>query len=226
MNISKKHQVLICLAVFFIIISTQGCQRIRINTEVKAEPSEVAVSYKDHEIGVTPVTIQVDRISELLKISAKDTTKNIMETRIRFLGANKAQVIFRFGTEPSRLARALNLHKVLVFDYSENATFDMNKFALKPELMPLLTKQAALLNKYFPTVPIYICGHTDKTGTEDYNLSLSLKRAQAVADFLAANKIVKGRLKIQGFGEVYPIASNENRNGRALNRRTEIVLPQ
>jgi outer membrane protein OmpA-like peptidoglycan-associated protein len=210
------------------LISTGGCATTptRIHADIGAEPSQATISFKGREVGTTPVTIQIARISELVKITAKLSDHELIETRIRFLSTNKAEVIFRFGTEPSKLAKSLGLTKVLIFDYTEHATFDTDKYVIKTKFIPLLEKQAQLLNKSFERLPVYVCGHTDNTGTRDYNLVLSLKRAQAVANFLAAHKVEKDRIIVQGFGEDYPLARNSTKRGRSLNRRTEILLPQ
>lgn len=229
MKFLKKTITLLPLAAFLILSMIPGCKsapKAVINTQVSSTPEKATVSFKGKEIGVTPVILKIEKVSELLDITAKESDLPIIETRVRFIGADHAEVIFKFGTEPSALIKKLGLRKVLVFDYSENATFDSDKFFLKSGFKPLLTKQANLLNKYFSSLPVYICGHTDETGPDDYNLSLSLKRAQAVADYLVAQKVDRKRLKVQGFGKDYPIANNEKKKGRALNRRTEILLPQ
>jgi OOP family OmpA-OmpF porin len=63
-------------------------------------------------------------------------------------------------------------------------------------------------------------------GGPEHNLSLSLDRARVVADDLAGRGVDKARLKIQGFGSTYPLASNDTEEGRAMNRRTELILSQ
>jgi outer membrane protein OmpA-like peptidoglycan-associated protein len=134
----------------------------------------------------------------------------------------KAQLIFKFGKgEQSPIARVLGVQNVLIFDYSEKVAFDVDKFDLKPEALPILNTQADILNVYFPKARVFVCGYTDATGTDEHNLRLSLKRAQAVADYLVARQVDKGRLEIRGFGKDYPVESNATPAGRLINRRTE-----
>jgi len=68
---------------------------------------------------------------------------------------------------------------------------------------------------------VEISGHTDNTGSEEHNLSLSENRAKAVCDYLIAKGIKKERLLYKGFGSSKAIADNETEEGKALNRRTE-----
>jgi outer membrane protein OmpA-like peptidoglycan-associated protein len=224
MNNLNLKNIRITLAVLFAIIIIGNCKTASIDTDIITTPEGAAIKFKGKEIGSSPITIQVSDVGDLLKITAKYVSKNVIETRIRFLSPLKAVVTFRFGDDPSTVAKALGLKKVLIFEYSEHTAFDTDKYDLKSEFMPLLSKQAGLLKNYFSSVPVYICGHTDDTGDKDYNLMLSLKRAQTVADFLVSLKVNKKRLNIRGFGKDYPIASNELKGGRAINRRTEIVL--
>ncbi|MCP5103775.1 MAG: OmpA family protein [bacterium] len=227
MNLLNVKKTIVALVVLAVMVMMSGCAKsVPIKTDVNAAPTDATVSFKGKEVGKTPLTIDVGDLSELTKITAQKSESEVIEVRIRIISTDKAEVFFRFGTEASPLVKALGLNKVLIFDYSENATFDTDKYDLKPVLYPLLLKQADILNKYFSSLPVYVCGHTDEVGSEEYNLTLSLKRAQAVADFLSANKIVKSRLKVQGFGERYPIAVDQGREGHARNRRTEILLPQ
>ncbi len=67
-------------------------------------------------------------------------------------------------------------------------------------------------------------GHTDSTGTKEYNLGLSERRAETVAQFLAENGIARGRAVARGYGKAYPVAGNETAAGRQRNRRVEIVI--
>jgi outer membrane protein OmpA-like peptidoglycan-associated protein len=103
--------------------------------------------------------------------------------------------------------------------------FDTDKTTLKPESRPTLDEIAKLL-KNQPKLSVYIVGHTDTQGGYDYNMNLSRGRAQSVAaDLVAHYGIDKARLKTAGVGFLAPLASNATEEGRALNRRTELVQP-
>jgi len=67
-------------------------------------------------------------------------------------------------------------------------------------------------------------GHTDSYGTEEYNMGLSVRRARAVADYLVAGGIDRSRLRVEGYGETQPVASNDTEDGRAQNRRVELSV--
>jgi outer membrane protein OmpA-like peptidoglycan-associated protein len=124
------------------------------------------------------------------------------------------------------MAKALGLAKILVFEFGESITFDVDSYKLKPAFADMLDRQAEMLTVHFKDLDVYICGYTDSLGNGDYNLTLSLARAQAVADHLASKGMPRSRIKIQGFGSAFPIASNDTSEGRAQNRRTEVILPQ
>lgn len=82
----------------------------------------------------------------------------------------------------------------------------------------------ALASKTLRGSSFMICGHTDSDGAERYNLELSRKRAERVKKYLAKeHKIPRENLKVEGFGENQPIASNETSEGKAKNRRVEIT---
>ncbi|MGN6149254.1 MAG: OmpA family protein [Rhizomicrobium sp.] len=103
--------------------------------------------------------------------------------------------------------------------------FDTDKTTLKPESRPTLDEIAKLL-KGQPKLSVYIVGHTDSQGGYDYNMNLSRGRAQAVAtDLVSHYGIDKARLKTAGVGFLAPLGSNQTEDGRALNRRTELVEP-
>lgn len=103
--------------------------------------------------------------------------------------------------------------------------FDTDKTTLKEQSRPTLDEIAKLL-KGQPKLTVYIVGHTDSQGGLDYNMNLSRGRAQAVAaDLVAHYGIDKARLKTAGVGFLAPLGSNQTEDGRALNRRTELVEP-
>lgn len=75
-----------------------------------------------------------------------------------------------------------------------------------------------------PKMKVEIVGHTDSKGSDDYNLSLSERRARAVVNYLIENGISEKRLTSKGYGETKPIVSNETEEGRQQNRRVEFVV--
>jgi OmpA-OmpF porin, OOP family len=103
--------------------------------------------------------------------------------------------------------------------------FDTDKAVIKPESRPTLNEIAKLLQAQ-PQLTVFIVGHTDSQGNYEYNADLSRKRADAVAAELAKSyKIAATRLKTAGVGFLAPIGSNATDDGRALNRRVELVAP-
>jgi outer membrane protein OmpA-like peptidoglycan-associated protein len=101
-------------------------------------------------------------------------------------------------------------------------TFDTGKAAIKPDSEPVLNEIVALLNKQ-PDWKLRIEGHTDNVGPKAANQALSQQRAESVAAWLAAHGIEKARLLPQGFGDAKPVADNAAEEGRARNRRVELV---
>jgi outer membrane protein OmpA-like peptidoglycan-associated protein len=107
--------------------------------------------------------------------------------------------------------------------FDSGILFDVNKATLKEKSKTDLTNLAAILQKY-PDTNILLEGHTDNTGTDEYNLELSRLRAQSVANFLSGAGVNASRFTIMGYGESQPIADNATDEGRALNRRVEVAI--
>lgn len=105
----------------------------------------------------------------------------------------------------------------------KNIFFDFDKATLRPESTNELERLTKLLQDV-PTLKIEIGGHTDSKGADDYNKKLSDNRAKAVVDYLVSKGIAANRLTSMGYGEEQPIATNDNDEGRQLNRRTEFKI--
>jgi len=114
----------------------------------------------------------------------------------------------------------LELNSRLVF---RNIQFETNSSELKPVSLIELDKLLLLMQEN-PTLAIQINGHTDNTGIEANNQTLSNARAKAVANFLFNKGIAASRLKYKGFGSSQPIADNNSEEGKAKNRRTEMIV--
>jgi peptidoglycan-binding protein ArfA len=102
-------------------------------------------------------------------------------------------------------------------------TFAYVGFSLTPADDQMLTQVAGKL-KACPNAHVTVNGYTDSTGTEDTNIRLSSQRATTVADFLVAHGVARDHLVVKGLGSINPIASNDTPDGRAKNRRVEIVV--
>jgi len=101
--------------------------------------------------------------------------------------------------------------------------FDFDKYNIRPDAVPIL-EQACSILKSEPSINVSANGYTDSIGSVPYNLKLSQRRANAVRDWLIKCGISPSRLTAKGFGKSDPVASNATPEGRAQNRRTELVV--
>ena len=101
--------------------------------------------------------------------------------------------------------------------------FDLNEETLKPEARIVMAKLSGIL-LMLPDKDVTIEGHTDSTGTAEYNLDLSRRRAVSVMDFVQTQGVDTDRLRAVGYGMQRPVAENASRDGRKRNRRVEIVI--
>ncbi len=120
-------------------------------------------------------------------------------------------------------ARIERIGEGIKITFAGGILFDVDRADVRPEAQTELAKLAGILNKYEDT-NILVEGHTDATGPEDYNMTLSVRRASSVATFLAVQQVERGRLSAVGYGELQPIATNETAAGRQQNRRVEVAI--
>lgn len=101
--------------------------------------------------------------------------------------------------------------------------FEFGKATLTAASQAELDRMAGVFGRY-PDTDIMVDGHTDSVGSEATNQALSEKRAASVADYLAGKGIGRNRMRVTGFGEIRPVATNETDAGRAKNRRVELAI--
>jgi len=128
-------------------------------------------------------------------------------------------------TEFKPLVKDIFLHKInkgekLVL---YNILFEFEKTSILKESLPELEKLFQILSSNIG-LKVEIGGHTDDTGSDEYNYRLSEARAVSVLNYLVGKGIDKSRLTFRGYGESSPIESNDNPEGRRLNRRTEVRI--
>jgi outer membrane protein OmpA-like peptidoglycan-associated protein len=111
----------------------------------------------------------------------------------------------------------------ILVTFDTGLLFGLDSAVVRPAAQTNLRNLATNLDKY-PDTDLLIVGHTDSTGTESYNLALSRRRAMAVADYLAAQGVARTRLRMDGRGELEPVASNATEDGRQQNRRVEVAI--
>jgi len=107
----------------------------------------------------------------------------------------------------------------------EGTHFDFNKATLRPEAIAKLDHAAQVMADN-PGIRVNIEGHTDSVGSDSYNQSLSERRAKSVVDYLLGKGVDAGRLMPTGFGESRPVATNDTAEGRAQNRRVDLIVAE
>ncbi len=123
----------------------------------------------------------------------------------------------------SESVEVVNTGEELIVTMPQDILFGFDSTALRPDLRDDLAVLAGSLNDY-PDTTIDVIGHTDNVGDAGYNQDLSARRARAVTRVLVSNGVGQSRLRAIGRGEAEPVATNQTEEGRALNRRVEIII--
>ena len=111
----------------------------------------------------------------------------------------------------------------ILVNLPDGVTFAVDSVTITPAFQATLNEIAKSMQTY-PDSLIDVYGHTDSSGSDAYNQSLSERRAQSVANYLTMRGVSASRIRSQGFGESYPVASNDTPEGRQKNRRVEIKI--
>jgi outer membrane protein OmpA-like peptidoglycan-associated protein len=111
----------------------------------------------------------------------------------------------------------------LLVHFENDVLFDVNSASLDGDGRATLDDVSGVLNQY-PKTAVVVQGHTDATGSEDLNQELSERRAGSVRGYLVSRGVDADRLAAIGYGEGYPVASNDSESGRQQNRRVDILL--
>ena len=120
-------------------------------------------------------------------------------------------------------ATVTNTGEELLVNLPSEVTFAVGKANIQKRFRQPLARVAETLVKYESSV-VDVVGHTDNTGSEAFNQKLSEERANRVATFLQKRGVIRQRIAAYGEGETRPVATNETKQGRAKNRRVEIII--
>jgi outer membrane protein OmpA-like peptidoglycan-associated protein len=132
------------------------------------------------------------------------------------------QVRERLRQQLNQVLQTTETARGLIVNMSD-VLFDFNKYTLKPDAREKLAKVSGILLAY-PGLKVQVEGYTDNIGTEEYNLKLSDERAGTVRDYLVSQSVSDSNVTAKGLGESSPIADNSTNQGRAQNRRVELVV--
>ena len=154
-----------------------------------------------------------DVASQQQQLAASEQARQEAERRAQQAAADLA-----------RIASVKQETRGMVITLSGSVLFASGKSELLPAAQARLTEVANALAQQSPDASIVVEGHTDSQGSQDFNLELSAKRAQAVRDYLASHGVAPDRIRAEGVGFARPIADNKTAEGRANNRRVEIVV--
>lgn len=202
--------------------------------EASSNRSKVLLEARTFEAEDAAKTAIVLRKQALEASSDADLARRQAQEQTTLLAAKTAEI--QQAAEEARVAEALN--KQLEAEVAQlqaikserglvitlgDVLFDTGKAELKGGAMATISKIANFMKTY-PTRTLLVEGFTDSRGSDSFNLALSERRANAVGSALTASVVDKERVAVRGYGESYPVASNENPVGRQLNRRVEVII--
>jgi outer membrane protein OmpA-like peptidoglycan-associated protein len=204
------------------------------NNDYQATQTEIVKNTKeDLATSERSSALKTEQIAAEQKGRLDAEAQNVQQT----VDANKEAQRVKESTDAEALrvkeasdAEARRLNTLITFEKGKRVVlrgvnFETNKATLRTESETILTRayNALVAN---PDVRVEISGHTDNVGSEKSNQTLSLKRAQAVKNWLVEKGIASNRMKAVGKGQNEPISSNETDAGRAENRRIEFYAQQ
>lgn len=196
----------------------------KVTNKKTGEPVSATIEFYDLENGERVLDERSGKDGNYFSVLTgnADYALNIRKTGFLFYSRN-----FSLATETADRAFVLNVELIPIEVGEkvklENVFFALDSYELDDRSYAELNKVADFLNEN-PTVEISLEGHTDNQGTSAYNLTLSDNRAKAVLEYLVEKGISKDRLTSKGYGDTQPVASNDTKEGRRLNRRTELKI--
>jgi len=183
---------------------------------------EIQRSRTEAEAAVLAAEGELTRIeSERLVLAASVLA---LEEQSAALERDKAELSTRLQGALSQVADTQQSARGMIVSLPD-ILFDLNEATLKNEAKIVIAKLAGIL-LILPELNLRVEGHTDSTGSAGYNQGLSERRAYSVRDFLAQQDIGRQRMVAVGYGLTRPVADNSSSDGRASNRRVEIVVAQ
>ncbi len=202
--------------------------------EVNRDRARVLLEARTFEAADATKTAKVLRLQVLEASKDADLARRQAQEQATLLAAKTAEI--QQAAEEARVAatltkqleaevaqlQAIKSERGLVITLGD-VLFDSGKAELKGGAVATISKIANFMKTY-PTRTLLVEGFTDSSGSDSFNLALSEWRANAVGSALTASAVEAQRVAVRGYGEAYPVASNETPVGRQLNRRVEVII--
>jgi outer membrane protein OmpA-like peptidoglycan-associated protein len=207
--------------------SAEAAEQARLRAVADADRASAERQKREAEIATaTAKTAQHD--AELARLAALAEQKRLADETA---AAQAARASAEKDTQAMREKLRDQLNSILqtrdtargLIVSLSDVLFDFNQASLKPGAKEKLAKVSGILLAY-PTLHMNVEGHTDSVGSDDYNMKLSQRRADAVRDYLTSNGIGAPNVQAIGLGKDGPVASNDTAAGRQQNRRVEMVV--
>lgn len=193
-------------------------QQARVNAEQDAQQSQLAAQQAqaiaqqqaEERVKADEVARRAREAQQAAEQSAQQAAQQAAQMREKL----RDQLNQVLQTTESARGLIINMSDVL---------FDFNKYTLKPEAREKLAKVSGILLSY-PGLKLQVEGYTDSIGSDEYNQKLSEQRAHGVRDYLVAQSVSDANVTAKGYGKRDPVADNSTNDGRAQNRRVELVV--
>lgn len=190
----------------------------RTRAEDNATEGVVAAMHADEKRTVAATAAELESTKEALA----DQGAAMKDEKTRRIEAEKRAA--QAAADLARIATVKQEARGMVITLSGGVLFETAKSELMPSAQVKLNDVATALMQEDPLSAIVIEGHTDSQGGADYNRTLSERRAEVVRDYLVSRGVAADRITARGLGLTRPIADNKSAEGRANNRRVEIVV--
>jgi outer membrane protein OmpA-like peptidoglycan-associated protein len=209
------------------------------NIIAEKRTQEARVAQKEAEHARLLAMTEAERAAKAKKEAEEARSLAAAETeRATRAKAEAEQARMAARTEAERAARAKSAADQLMRELSDlkakqtergivltigDVLFATGKADLSSDALRSVDKLADFLQKY-PNRNVLIEGHTDSVGSDEFNLTLSQKRADSVKETLTSRGIGEGRIATKGYGKKYPVAGNDTAAGKQQNRRVEVII--
>ncbi|MGB0835855.1 MAG: OmpA family protein [Psychrobium sp.] len=215
----KLTSVLIAIALLSACSSTRDRSSANQPTESNQSQSVNAptqVAQRD------PFAFEKQELNQTQLLENKSVKLAVSKNKVKSSHVNQAMSLTKDKVKMTRYTFGLN-NPIYVADFKNALLFDHNKSVINRQDVGALRSFARVYDSQAFGKYLYVVGHTDSDGSENYNYSLSTRRAQAVVDTLIAGGISSKKLKVIPAGEHMPKASNKTRRGKKINRRVEVI---